>query len=381
MAGNQRQNRGGKVANPYLFEESNATLQSLKKWFNTTCNHQKQNDDFLIFFEGEDREIWTAKCENVHRGITIAARQAVVADVAANVLAVEAITAYQAAASSRKIRRDLDTLLNNFATYAPDDFYETIVNEATSIKWIFDRLALYCKLSSDKQFILNSYSIRYDPENGDTPEKLFLRLKAHYTLAAPKSGSTFDGKDIDQDVPINEACLLMLVEQSLFKIDPRLPAHIQATRANLMQDGKTLYCVRRLLWDQVEQMINEMNIKEDLSTSVRFLNSGSNNSGNYAPRKNKSWSNNGSQQSSERKGNFNFKSNGDRKQKLCGACFRAGKPESVFGSHNMTDCNFLSNGEKKKLLQAASRLLTVEEDIKTTDLTAEEPKEADSDTS
>ena len=193
-------------------DAADVTVQSLKKWFNVLCNHQKQNDEFLIFFDGEEHAAWTAKKMDGTRGITVQPRAA------DEVNHVEAITAAQAAHQSRLLRRDLDTLLNNFATYVPEAFYYTIIDEATSIQGIHDRLALYCKLSSNKQFVLNSYTIKYDPESGDTPEKLYLRLKAHYSNAAPKAGTTFDGENIRDDVPVNELCELMLGYQHTSKL-------------------------------------------------------------------------------------------------------------------------------------------------------------------
>ena len=52
----------------------------------------------------------------------------------------------------------------------------------------------------------------------------------------------------------------MLVEKTLERIDPRLPAHIVKTRGHLMEDGnQTLFCVRRLLWNQIETMLDEIN--------------------------------------------------------------------------------------------------------------------------
>ena len=363
-----------KVPNPYPFEEKDATVQSLKKWFNVISNHQKQNDEFLIFFEGEERENWTAKKIDPTRGVVVQQRAADIAN------GIEAINADQAATMSRRIRRDLDTLLNTFATYVPEAFYDTIVEEATSIKWIHDRLALYCKLGSNKQFVLNSYTIKYDPDNGDTPEKLYLKLKAHYSNAAPKANSKFDGQNVDNDVAVNELCELMLVEMTLVKIDSRLPAHIQATRAHLMQDDKTLYCVRRVLWDQVDQMIAEINDKDDLSSSIRLLNSK-----NQGAARNNSGFNMRRNSGNNFKKQVQFNDNGQNKtrgksDKFCSACFRASKPENVYRSHDMTSCNFLSSDDKRRVFKAAARLLKAEdENSEVSDMTNKEEGEDNSD--
>ena len=142
-----------------------------------------------------------------------------------------------------------------------------------------------------------------------------------------------------------------------------------------MQDGKTLYCVRRLLWDQVDQMIDELNEKDDNSSSIRYFNA----TGNDAQHKGNRFRQKGGRYNQGRQNTDSFKQNGSaRPEKLCGACLRAGKPESVYSSHNMTSCSFLSNGEKSKLLKAAARLLKTEDNTQTTDLTGEEQPDSDS---
>ena len=352
-----RRARGGgraKVPSPQLFEEQGATIQYLKKWSNVVSNYHKQNDEFLVFFEGEEHENWTAKSADQTRGLVVMPRAGVPANVADGIAAVQEITQDQADALSRGLRRDLDTLLNSIANYAPEAFYDTIINDATSIRWIFDRLSIACKLNSGNQYILNSHLINYNPEHGDTPEKLYLRIRSHYGQAAPQAGTTFDNRVLDQNVQINELCELMFVEQTLSKIDPRLPAYVQATRAHLMHDGKTLFCIRRLLWDQIDMMLTEMNEKEDLSATVRFAR------GNFQ----------------SGRGNFqNFRQNNKKQSKfgrsskkeenntnLCGACFRANKSEQIYTSHDIANCKFLSKEEKSKLIRAAARLLNADND-------------------
>ena len=62
----------------------------------------------------------------------------------------------------------------------------------------------------------------------------------------------FGGEQLTEDATVNPLAELMLVEKCLEKIDPRLPNHVMQTRGYLMQnEGKTLFCVRQLLWNQV----------------------------------------------------------------------------------------------------------------------------------
>ena len=356
-----------KVANPYQFDETEPSLTSLKKWFNTTANYMKQNEEFLQFFDGDVHSEWIAKSADPTRGLIVLPRvgvDAVVANPAANppVIgqpAVLEITADEATRKTRILRRDLDTLLNNYATYVPDGFFDMILEDCTSIDWIYDRLASSYRLESTKQYFLNSHLIRYTPEDGDTPEKLYIRLRAHYMAAAPKEGDSFDGRILQRNVRLNELSELMLVEKVLERVDPRLPAHVMKTRGHLMEDGqKTLFCIRRLLWNQLHAMILEMDNTEQITSMVttRQVTAGHRRNGQAKP-----WKKNRGDKSS----GFGKKSAGirdksarnrseNRSEKMCGACFRAGREEAVFSSHNIDTCGFLSKSDKSSLVRAVS---------------------------
>ena len=98
-----------------------------------------------------------------------------------------------------------------------------VLEQATSINSIFEMMSTSMQLTSENQHILNSHRIKYGNVQDDNAEKLYLRLRAHYALAAPKAGAKFGGKDIAEDVKINELCELMLVEKTLEKITAFLP--------------------------------------------------------------------------------------------------------------------------------------------------------------
>ena len=346
-----------KVPTPYRLEEQNVTIQSLRRWFNTVNNYNKQNDEYLQFYEGEERAQWTALSKDPTRGLHVAARDEVPAD--GDVPAVPAIGADEAITRSRRLRRDLDTLLNNYASYVPEAFYDLVLEEATSIKWIYNKLVSSLGLESTRQFILSSQSIKYDPENGDTPEKLYLRLRAHYAQAAPKNGTMFGGEKLTQDATINPLVELMLVEKCLEKIDPRLPNHVMQTRGYLMQnEGKTLFCVRQLLWNQIEAMLLEIETDNhqispiDVRSATMLQKRGS-----YQNRFQKR----GGRTSSRggQRGAFGGLSKQNSEEKICGTCFRAGKPQSVFLSHNSDSCY----SARSEMVKTFARLVLDQENM------------------
>ena len=363
-----------KVKSPYIIDDSTATLITLKKWFNVLEVYCEQNEEFDVFAADGIHANWTARSKDSTRGINVPpqeAVEAVVADAEQNIEAVEAvagITVAEAQALTRQRRKDLNALLSIYADNVPENYYEMVLDDATSIKWIFTKLAESLGLQTSKQYFLNSHTIQYDPDK-DTPEKLYMRLRGHYQLASPKAGSIFDGVVLDQDVKIGPLAELMLVEKTLERIDPRLPAHIVKTRGQLMEDGlKTLFCVRRLLWNQISTMIDELNNSGDAAQA------------NYIDTK-KKWGRSkksfgGAKRDSDKpkssfrrndssgsRVNFRFdKSVAGGNDKICGSCFRAGKSQEVFLSHHQEQCKNMSRSDKDRLMKAAIRLSNVKEE-------------------
>lgn len=360
MAGHFR----AKVASPWILNDRSATLITLKKWFNVLKVYCQQNEEFDPFFPGEagENENWTAHKVDATRGITITARQAVQAVEAdadngiEAVEAVEALTAAEAQTLSRQRRKDLDALLSIYANHVPECYYEMVLEDATSIQWIYTKLSQSLGLQATKQYFLNSHTIQYDSEN-DTPEKLYMRLRGHYQLAAPKAGSTFDGVVLEQHVKIGPLAELMLVEKTLERIDSRLPAHIVKTRGHLMEDGhKTLFCIRRLLWDSVADMLIELDKAGD--AEANYVDSRTKWPGKSKNRSDKSKhsSSRSRDQRSNKTVRFDKSKNGGD-DKICGICFRAGKSQEVYSSHHQTQCRNLSRSEKSRILRAAARMI------------------------
>ena len=136
-----------------------------------------------------------------------------------------------------------------------------------------------------------------------------------------------------------------------------------------MEDGnQTLFCVRRLLWNQIQTLLDEINMNGN--GAINSINSDVNYVGgyrNYRPRsdgaRNYDFQN--------RSGIKNKKVTWDRSSRqktrpnsgksaesmMCGACFRAGKPQSEFLSHHYEDCRNLSSTDKRRMFKAAIRMI------------------------
>ena len=100
------------IPNPQPYDESAKDLRYLKKWFNRHNNYTKQNDEYLVFFEGGEFENWTSKREYQTSGLLVQLRAA-----AQSPPLVEEIIVEEAAKKTRSLRCYLEALLLIFADY------------------------------------------------------------------------------------------------------------------------------------------------------------------------------------------------------------------------------------------------------------------------
>ena len=77
MGDDNHQRHRARIPNPQPYDESSKDLRYLKKWFNRLRNYTRQNDEFLVFFEGGEYENWTCKREDKTYGIAVEVRDAV----------------------------------------------------------------------------------------------------------------------------------------------------------------------------------------------------------------------------------------------------------------------------------------------------------------
>ena len=62
---------------------------------------------------------------------------------------------------------------------------------------------------------------------------------------------------------------------------------------------------------------------------------------------------------------------------MCGHCFRAQKPQTVYSTHNIQDCNYLSRDQKMRLLGSMARSLDLDDHEMTEEENFEDLTDAD----
>ena len=131
------------------------------------------------------------------------------------------------------------------------------------------------------------------------------------------------------------------------------------TRGYLMQnEGKTLFCVRQLLWNQIEAMLLEIETENHQISQIDVRSATiSHKRGTYQNR----FQRRGGRISSRggQRGAFSGSSKQNSEEKICGTCFRAGKPQSVFLSHNSDNCY----SARSEMVKSFARLVLDQENM------------------
>ena len=116
--------------------ECSTDRDNLHRWWSILTNYGRR-EDTMQFYPGGEFQTWSAECRDLTRGIP-AVQPKVETGADANRIAELATDAAKATA---KRRHSLANLLTIFASFTPPGTFQTITSEATSLSWIFKRVA------------------------------------------------------------------------------------------------------------------------------------------------------------------------------------------------------------------------------------------------
>ena len=160
---------------------------------------------------------------------------------------------------TNKIRSAFKDFLTSVAVHCPTGFTDTVQRESTSWKWIIDTIKDNFGLNTKGEQFLGANDIKFMFDDNFTYQQAFMFLWDFYSSGQPEIGSKFKGKKLEEKSKMSPLAALFIVEKWLSKIDPRLPGHVQKTRGHLFTEERpTLYCNQRVLCEQIDVMLNEL---------------------------------------------------------------------------------------------------------------------------
>ena len=139
---------------PYQLECS-TDRDNLHRWWSILTNYGRR-EETMQFYPGGEFQSWTAECRDLTRGIP--AVQPKVED-DANPSRIAELAA-EAVKATTKRRNSLANLLTIFASFTPPGTFQTITSEATSLTWIFKRVAKLCNIQIGGRHLVNAWTLK-----------------------------------------------------------------------------------------------------------------------------------------------------------------------------------------------------------------------------
>ena len=329
--------------------ECSTDRDNLHRWWSILTNYGRR-EDTMDFYPSGNFENWIAECRDINRGIVIHP------EIDANDNSKERTEALAKAATVKttKKRNSLSNLLTIFASFTPPGTFQTITSEATSLAWIFKRVAKLCNIQIGGRHVVNAWNLAWDKDR-ETPDVFFLRVRSAMAECLMPTGAKYHGDTLlapETFTPLSESLVTM---RWLDLIHPRLAQHIAENRANLFTADKPNFAdIQPDLCDIMDTLLAELdNVESNSSITVenavqlnRIFSSnrrggfrGRNFRGKSQPVK--PWTNRNSTPATD---------------KLCNHCKVTGKSPGLYQSHDTSDC-FDIFPEKRRA--AGVRILSV----------------------
>jgi len=328
-----------KISKPERLPREAITDTDLNTWKNELLNYLAQDDDFDLFSENGNYSSWEAAENNRDRITT-----SVLPDTSSEL---------------KKRRRQLNNFITIIAGCCYKDQYMVIIEQATSLEWIWNELKNVYQITHVGKDFLNIVDIKYDPETMNATSiynayraKILENLKPKNTIVKWKNNMLM--KANESLTPTFEDHILLSVIQL---IDPRLPSKVREIYGPRMDNEKFLMDFKQDILSNVPKMIEDLENQDNQINALKIQLQQS----KLAPVR----FNNRRQRPDRR--NFN-NSKGD---KFCRLCHLAQKPRSIITSHEIGDltCPSLSARDKTALQQkcgiVAAMASTKEDDLAT----------------
>ena len=322
-----------KISKPDRLPRDGLTDTDLNTWKNELLNYLGQDDNFDLFTDSGRYPQWIAA--EVDRNRILAA---VVPDTALDL---------------SKRRKQINNFLTIIAGCCYKDHYMLIIEQATSLDWIWKELKNLYQITHVGKDFLNIVDIKYDPETMSATSvynqyraKILENLKPKNTVIKWKSNTSMTSNE--SLTPTFEDHILLSVIQL---IDSRLPAKVREVYGPRMDNEKFLMDFKQDILCNVPKMIEELENQDNQINAVKIQSQHS----NLAPLR----------FNNRRKQNSFVKKPGMQSGKFCRLCHLAQQPRHVVTSHEIGElaCPSLSQRDKSALQTRSGMLAGIATEV------------------
>lgn len=314
---------GIKISKPERLPREGVSETELFAWWNELMNYLNQHEDFKLFKDKNWYSQWEA-AEIYEDRIRVTHRE-----------------------DDKAKLHERQSQLHNFITIIAGccsrDQYMMVVQQATSLKWIWNELTvIYQHQHKGKEF-LSIADIEYNPNN-DTPlslynsyrAKILENLKPAGTVLKWKNNSTMQAAET-----ISPTFEDMILLTSMLVIDKRLPAKVKEVYGPRLQDGIYLMDLKVDILTSIPKLLAEMDEESTNINAVSF--------GQYSRQSRPPFSGRARGRFRGRSASsFSQQRNANNGSKFCRLCHLARQPRHTVLSHEIGDleCPSLSSRDK-----------------------------------
>ena len=230
----------------------------------------------------------------------------------------------------------LELMLEQIANFAPVVSRRSIVNDSTSLAYVWQALRLHYGFHSTGANFIDFININLKPE--ERPETLYQRMRAFIddNLLTEGTGILHHGQQVDEEDEIQPSLENLIVLMWLSKLHKDLPNLVKVKYGAELR-SKTLASMKPEISQALDSLLEEV---RDQTSNIRRSNAFDRNQ-NRRPANN-----------SQRP----FSQQSSRPAKLCSLCKAANRPDAA---HFLSRCPYLLPSDKKFLSRARS--ITVED--------------------
>ena len=324
-----------KISKPDRLPREGVTDIDLHTWKNEIINYLSQDDNFDMFEEDGRYPTWQA-AESYKQRLSTAIEPDTQQDLI-------------------KRRKQLSNFITIIAGCCHKDHYMTIIEQSTSLDWIWNELkGIYQIVHVGKDF-LNIVDIKFDP-NTMSATSVYNAYRSKIMENLKPTGTTIKWKNnlqlatAEALTPTFEDHILLSVLQL---IDNRLPMKVREIYGPRMDDTKFLMDFKQDILTNVSKMIDDMEAND---TQLNWMQMGKSNG------RQQRFRNNGSGRKTP-----NHNQPRQNLGKFCRLCHLARKPRNEVTSHEIgdTQCPSLSARDRDALYQKIGKVgqvVTQEED-------------------
>ena len=378
---------------PRTLEETGETLAKLKPWQTHVINYFDQDPTYEQYLPGGRYETWTAAslAPRAHKGrlaqlyvkganapshhksdvvdddqVKVAAEKVLAGSYALMTqLKKDELKAELTADRLALRNRQLNKMLQVLVTFVFDTEHEGVVNDSTSIEWIWSFLKKRYNIETRGANFLKIANITY--KAGMNPQVFYTQLRHGFVENLRKAGDVRNhlvpGDVMPADETLSPSHEDTIVLMTLERIDPRLPARVARDYEHRLDKTTHLSALASSILQAVPAMIESLDRDAGLSalalqpapvTMDAFVPRGRGRGRGYAKTKNQGQGGFGQGRGSSTKGPPRISPTTGRTWtlKFCRLCESKEKSPATVASHDTVDCDSFSKSELRSMLVA-----------------------------